>query len=224
MASALMFFMGLVGIVIQKSLESGQTSGINLSMTSGIILTFFGAYIFTLTAVSLTMASFTLSNQTTNTKMLLAIAAIASGVCMIGGIVMLLTPQTDEKEVEAIELNNEVRVLEEVVEQTLNKEQIHNVDEREQRIYEAKYAKAVEFLEQIENKEIEESKLIEKFSSDFKIIFLQAKRDMIIEGKIQDKSYDEELAKQLAHEQNEDLIVINKEISDDVLDKIDDSE
>jgi outer membrane murein-binding lipoprotein Lpp len=170
------------------------------------------------------MASFTLSNQTTNTKMLLAIAAIASGVCMIGGIVMLLTPQTDEKEVEAIELNNEVRVLEEVVEQTLNKEQIHNVDEREQRIYEAKYAKAVEFLEQIENKEIEESKLIEKFSSDFKIIFLQAKRDMIIEGKIQDKSYDEELAKQLAHEQNEDLIVINKEISDDVLDKIDDSE
>ncbi|WP_027063604.1 hypothetical protein [Mesoplasma seiffertii] len=224
MGSALMFFMGLVGIVIQNSLTSGQSSSINLSMASGIILAFFGAYIFTLTAVSLTMASFTLSNQTTSTKMILAIVAIGSGVCMIGGIVMLLTPQTDEKEVEAIELNNEVRVLEEVVEQSLNKEQVFNRDEREQRVYEAKYAKAVEFLEQIENKEIEEEKLVDKFSNDFKVIFLQAKRDMILDGRIQDKTYNEELAKQLTHEQNEDLIVINKEISDNVLDKIDDSE
>ncbi|AUF83801.1 hypothetical protein CXP39_03340 [Mesoplasma syrphidae] len=224
MGSALMFFMGLVGIVIQNSLQNGNTSSINLSMTSAIILAFFGAYIFTLTAVSLTMASFTLSNQTTSTKMILAIVAIGSGICMLGGIVMLLTPHTDVKEVEAIELNNEVRILEEVVEQTLNKEQVHNRDEREQRIYEAKYAKAVEFLEQIENKEIDEEKLVEKFSSDFKVIFLQAKRDMIVEGKIQDKTYNEELAQQLAHEQNENLIVINKEISDNVLDKIDDSE
>ncbi|WP_051636012.1 hypothetical protein [Mesoplasma photuris] len=188
-AAAVCFIMGIAWIVVGAQ---EATVG-NFNTNWGIVMTTIGGYSFSLSLLSLALSVTMLANKNTKEKTILMIVAIASITCMVGGIIMIFIPESDSKIVNAIKETKEVV-------------EIENSDpEKTSGIYKAKYNKAVEMLKGIEAGELDEEQLMSRFSDDFKVIFLKAKKDLTVETLLNDEDYDVEEKIKNTKQSKEDL-------------------
>ncbi|WP_026389588.1 hypothetical protein [[Acholeplasma] multilocale] len=211
-AGTILFFMGVLWLLLSSSAINSEANKEILEKysTKGLWALICGLYMLMMCALSVTLSASAMSNKTTSAKVLIEVIAIGSVVCMAGGIWMIFTQEVDKTEITAIEASQELEAIESIVEDKLD--ETVTDEEREQKVYDAKYIKAVEFLNQIKAGDIDEEKLVSRFSADFKVIFFEAKKQMILDGQFveKEKSIDNVI---VAENDDENIIVVNKDVT-----------